>query len=142
MSGKHNQCLEFKEIIQTANSTLNRCDFVLFYSNCFTSHEHLHFHALKRMTTGKITNHLFVTWVSRYSSHCSGVLIHLNQNAALTPNPAENIQISLSPNSSPELQTSTSRSALLSCRKLTQHGPQLRQLCAHTPVAPLPKRPT
>ena len=51
MSGKHNQCLEFKGIIQIANSTLNRYDFVLFYSNCFTSHEHLHFHALKRMTT-------------------------------------------------------------------------------------------
>ena len=59
---------------------------------------------------GKITNHLFVIWVSQYSAHYSCVLIHLNQNAALMPKLAENIQISLCPNSSPELQTSASRS--------------------------------
>ena len=96
---------------------------------------------------GKNTNHLFVTWVSQYSAHYSGVLLHLNQNAALMPKPAENIQISLCPNSSPELQTSASRSpccpAESSPLPLPQlwKGPQLRQPCAHTPVAPLPKHP-
>lgn len=51
LAGKHNRCLEFKGIIQTENSTLNRYDFVLFCSYGFTSHKHLHSHALKRMTT-------------------------------------------------------------------------------------------
>lgn len=51
LSGKHNQYLGLKWIIQTMNSTLKQYGFVSLYSHSFGSHKPLHFHALKRMIT-------------------------------------------------------------------------------------------
>lgn len=51
LSGKHNQYLGLKCIIQTINSTLKLYGFVSLYSDSFSSHKPLHFHTLKRMIT-------------------------------------------------------------------------------------------